>query len=131
MVKDRESQPRQERTALCDALDVSDDVVRQKILDLGLEDDIPLWELADTCRAADMIADGTVGVEALAGALMDLARKGEIKILVGPWDDAEPRYADLEEAEQALMDMRQFSVAEETAHDLQRLYYVNVDNLPG
>ena len=101
------------------------------ILDLGMEDDIPLWEVTDACRKAHLIADGAVGVEALAGTLMDLARRAEIRILAGPWDDPEPRRVDLGEAETLLADSRQYSSAEEIANDMERVYYVNVDNIAG
>jgi hypothetical protein len=108
---------------------VTDDALRRAILDLGLEDDIPLWEITDTCRAADLIAAGPIGVEALAGTLLELARKDEIRILVGRWDDPEPRYVDLDEAETLLADARRYSSADEIAADLERVYYVNVENI--
>ena len=40
-----------------------------------------------------MIADGPTGVESLLGALLALAQKDEIRILVGHWDDPDLRYA--------------------------------------
>lgn len=108
---------------------MTDEALRREVLDLGLEDDIPLWEIADTCRAAGLIADGPVGVEVLAEVLLDLVRKDEIRILVGRWDDPELRYADREEAENVLADARRYSSAEEIANELERVYYVNVDNI--
>lgn len=108
---------------------MTDDALRQAILDLGLEDDIPLWQIKDTCRAADLIVDGTAGIELLASALLDLARKDQIRILVGRWNDSEPRYVDVDEAERLLADTRRYTSAEEIAHDLERVYYVNVDNI--
>jgi len=108
---------------------VADDALRTAILDLGLEDGIPLWENTNTCRAAGVIADGPTGVESLLGALLALAQKDEIRILVGHWDDPELRYADRDEAETLLADARRFSSADETAHALERVYYVNVDSI--
>lgn len=108
---------------------MTDDALRREILELGLEDDIPLWEIADTCRAAGVIGAGTAGVEALAEAGLDLSRKGEIRILVGPWAEPDPRYADIDEAEEVLKDVRRYSSADEIAHGLERVYYVNVDNI--
>jgi hypothetical protein len=108
---------------------VSDDALRREILELGLEDDIPLWEVADDCRAAGLISLGSAGVEVLAAALIELARKGEIRVRVGPWDGPEPRDADAEQVESLLLDQRRYSSAEEIANDLERVYYVNVDNI--
>jgi hypothetical protein len=108
---------------------VKDDALRQAILDLGLEADIPLWEVTSDCRKADLIADGIVGVEALAETLLDLARQDKIRILVGRWDDPAPRYVDLDEATALLADSRRYSSEEEIANDLERVYYVNVDNI--
>jgi hypothetical protein len=120
---------RHESALLCRAPGVTDDALRRAILDLGLEDRIPLWEITDTCRAVGVIADGPTGVESLVGALLALARKDEIRILVGRWDDPEPQYADRDEVETLLADARRYSSADETAHDLERVYYVSVDNI--
>lgn len=116
---------------MCDALKVSDDALRREILDLGLEDDIPLWEVADHCRAAGVIVPGTTGLDVLGEALIALARKGEIRIRVGPWDDPEPKDLDVEHAKPLLLDRRRYSSAEEIADGLDRVYYVNVDNIVG
>ena len=108
---------------------MTDDGLRREILELGLEDDIPLWELAGDCRAAGLIDDGPAGVDALARALAELARKGEIRVLVGAWNDPEPRHVEPDEAERLLVDRRRYSSAEEIAHGLERVYYVNPDNV--
>lgn len=108
---------------------MSDDALRRAILDLGLEDDIPLWEVADDCRRAGLIAPGTTGLRMLSTALIDLARKGEIRIRMGQWDDAEPTDVDAELAEALLLDWRRYSSAEEIADGLVRAYYVNVNNI--
>ena len=76
-----------------------------------------------------VIADGPTGVESLVGALLALARKDEIRILVGRWDDPEPQYADRDEVETLLADARRYSSADETDLDLERVYYVSVDNV--
>jgi len=48
------------------ALRMIDDGLRHEILTLGLEDDIPIWEVAGVCRASGVIAQGTEGTEVLA-----------------------------------------------------------------
>ena len=108
---------------------MTDDALRQAILDLGLEDAIPLWEIADDCRSAGLIPVGIGGVELLAEALLVQARKDQIRILAGRWDAPEPRYVDLDEAETLLADPRRYNSAEEIAHDLERVYFINVDNI--
>ncbi|QYJ03865.1 hypothetical protein KUV85_16315 [Nocardioides panacisoli] len=108
---------------------MTDDALHKAILDIGLEDDIPLWEIADTCHSAGLIADGTVGIEVLATVLLDLARKDTIRVLVGRWNDPQPRYVGAREAETLLADTRRYASSEEIAHDLERVYYVNVDNI--
>ena len=108
-----------------------DDGLRLEILTLGLEDDIPLWEVADVCRGSGAIAQGTDGTEVLASALVELAHEGAIRVLVGPWDEPEPRYVGAHEAEELLTDMRRYSSAAEIALDLERVYYVNIHNIAG
>ena len=108
---------------------MNDDPLRREILKLGLEDDIPLWEVADQCRAAGLIAAGSAGVDVLGECLIALARTGEIRIRVGTWDDSEPRDTDVEEAEPLLQDRRRYSSAEEIVNGLERVYYFNVDNI--
>lgn len=107
---------------------MSDESLRREILELGLEDDIPLWELADVCRAAGLIDDRPTGVDALARVLVGLVRQGEIHVLVGAWSDPEPRQAVLDQAERLLADQRHYSSAQEVAHGLERVYFVNADN---
>ena len=111
-------------------LDVADDTaLRQTVLDLGLEDQIPLWEAMDTCRRNGLVVQGAVGAHELGNLLLALAREGKIRILVGHWEDPNPRFVDVDEAAQLLADDRRYTSAEEIAHDLQRVYYVNVDNI--
>lgn len=65
----------------------------------------------------------------LGEALIALARQGQIRILVSRWDDPEPRVIDVEEAEPLLLDGRRYSSQDEISNDLERVYYVNVDNI--
>lgn len=98
-----------------------DDALRRAILDLGLEDAIPLWEVADDCRSAGLVPLGIGGVERLGEALSALVRGNQIRILSGRWDEAEPRYVDLDEAETLLADARRYDSSEEIAHGLERV----------
>lgn len=117
---------------LCDALAMTDcavDAVQRVVLALGLEDDIPLWEVADDCRAYGVTAPGMAGLEVLAAVLIGLARKDQIRIRVGLWNDPQPRDVNIAEAEPLLLDWRRYSSAEEIANKLERVYYVNADNI--
>ena len=76
-----------------------------------------------------MIAPGAAGLDVLGEALIDLAREGEIRIRVGPWDDPDPKDLDVEGAGPLLLDRRRYSSAEEIADGLDRTYYVNVHNI--
>lgn len=106
-----------------------EDALRRRILDLGLENDIPLWEVADDCRAAGLIAADRRGIDVPGEALLALARTGRIRVRAGPWADPTTRDANVEEAELFLLDPRRYSSAEEIANGLDRVYYVNVDNI--
>lgn len=93
-----------------------------------MEDDIPLWEITSAGRAEGLIAEGAEGVPVLASALLELARAGEIRVLVGPWNDPEPREVEVGEAEPLLADGRRYDSAEEMANDLERVYYFSADS---
>jgi hypothetical protein len=99
---------------ICRDPEVTGDPLRDETLVLSLEDDVPLWEMTDTCRQTGLIAAGTSGVKVLGQALLDLARRGEIRILVGKWDAPEPRYASIDDAQTLLADSRRYSSAEES-----------------
>jgi hypothetical protein len=81
---------------------------------------------ADHCRAASLVADGSAGVTVLAATLIELALSGEIRVLVGPWQDREPRSVETAEVEELLADPRRYSSAEEVALGLERVYVANV-----
>jgi hypothetical protein len=108
---------------------MADAALRQTVLDLGLEDDIPLWEVAETCRRDRLVAEGSSGIQELGDLLLSLAREGKIRILAGRWDDPSPRVLDADEAAPLLADGRRYVAAEEIAVGLDRVYYVNVDNI--
>lgn len=45
---------------------VDADTLRREVLALGLEDDIPLWEVMEACRHDDLVDEGALGVRQLA-----------------------------------------------------------------
>lgn len=106
--------------------DESDGRVRAELLELGLEDWIPIPEaLANPeIRAAANGADVTAAVRR---ALVDLAESGEVVLYRGKWD-ADPDAVPREEGIALLADPVWFSF--HTADpDEQRLYFVNAENI--
>jgi hypothetical protein len=101
--------------------------LQQALLELGLEDLIPLPEAFGDpdIRAA---VGGELTVEDVAAALTDLSRMGRISVWAGHWP-SEPRRIELHEAEQLLHDPRRYSFEQE-AQGLERVYFVNVENVP-
>lgn len=56
--------------------------LRQEILDLGLEDEIPLPEIAGI---EEIRSEGGASVEDISTALIELLREGRIQIWGAPW----------------------------------------------
>jgi len=97
--------------------------VRQAVLDLGLEDVIPLPEIADEVRSIRP----DVAVEALRTALLALLKEGRIQVWSGRWPD-EPQAVDPAMAEELLRDDERYEF-NSPADQRLRVYYINVDNL--
>jgi hypothetical protein len=97
------------------------------LLDLGLEDWIPLPETSEAPEVRESI-DGTASVDVVSKALVELLRLGLIQVWKGRWSD-EPRPVGLQEAEELLRDSRRYSFDAEAAAGLDRVYYVNVENV--
>lgn len=107
------------------------EAIEATVLDEGLEADIPLPEIAETCVREGLLAVETESdYQALAEVLTQLLVAGRIKVLSGHWSDPEPRFVDdIDEATQLLADLRQYTYSSEEAFDLKRVFYVNVQNL--
>lgn len=99
--------------------------LRQEVLALGLEDDIPLPEIAGDLRTRA----GTLDLAALGDVLVALVREGRIQVLGGYWSEA-PKPLDLATAETLLKAEEQYEF-NSPADQRMRVYYVNVDNLRG
>ncbi|WP_247046623.1 hypothetical protein [Arthrobacter rhizosphaerae] len=97
--------------------------LRQALLDLGLEDDIPLPEAATD---PEVLSEGA-SVEDISTALIELLREGRIQISAGHWSQ-EPEFVDPGTAEELLRDHEQYTF-KSTADLRLRVYYVNVDNV--
>lgn len=102
--------------------------LHEELLELGMEDVIPLWEIISPPEARHRRADEPSFEEA-SEALIDLMEQGRIRVLSGPWHDNDPAFADPDAAKELLRDRRRYSSAEEIANDLDRVYFVNVENL--
>lgn len=99
--------------------------LRQALLDLGLEDLIPLPEIPTDEDIRKVLEPRTV--EDLGTALIGLLREGRIQVWSGHWSQ-DPEVVDPTTAERLLRDEEQYEFNSPT--DLQqRVYYVNVDNI--
>jgi hypothetical protein len=102
--------------------------VRQELLDLGLEDSIPLPEAVATARS--------LGCEHpehdVREAVTELTRQGHFRWWRGPWArEDEHIEVPAHELELLLQDLRWYRFRLEEP-DEERLYFVNVENiLPG
>lgn len=99
--------------------------LQEALLDLGLEDWIPLPEILDTPEVRPLVEDGTA-VGLVCRALVDLLAQDRIQVWFGQWS-ADPSPAPREVAEKLLLDERRYSFGAEDA-GLDRVYFVNVAN---
>lgn len=99
--------------------------LRKALLDLGLEDLIPLWELPTSGEVRAVL--GPVRVDELAAALVELLREQRIQVWVGPWPK-DPEVVDFATAERLLKDEQQYE-PNSPADRRARVYYANVDNI--
>ena len=96
------------------------------LLDLGLEDWIPLPEAVEAARFEGLVrADESVAK--ISRALVDLLREGRIQVWSGPWAAEQPSPVSPELAESMLLDHTRYSFVSE-ANGLERVFYVNVQN---
>ena len=99
--------------------------LHEALLELGLEDWIPLPEIFTTPEVHNLI-DSDRAIEAVSLALVDLLRQSRIQVWTGHWPD-EPTPVSLELGESMLLDARRYSFDAETS-GLERVYYASVDN---
>lgn len=100
--------------------------LRETILAEGLEDLIPLPEIALTVKGRQLVAPEQVILE-VSAALVDLLNEDRIQVWGGHWSD-EPQVLDRETALTALSVPKQYEF-NSSADLARRLYYVNVENL--
>jgi hypothetical protein len=99
--------------------------LRQALLDLGLEDLIPLPEIPTAEEIREVLGGGTV--EDLAAVLIELLRERQIQVWSGHWS-RDPEVVDPVNAERLLRVEEQYEF-NSSADQRLRVYYVNVDNL--
>lgn len=99
--------------------------LRQALLDLGLEDLIPLPEIPTAEEIREVLERGAV--EDLATALVELLRQRRIQVWSGHWSQ-DPEVVDPVTAEKLLRVEQQYEF-NSPADQRLRVYYVNVDNL--
>jgi hypothetical protein len=100
--------------------------LQEALLELGLEDLIPLSEIQATPEVRDLGQDYQ-HLRKISAALVDLLRTGRIQVWAGHWPD-EPSLVSGDEAEALVGDERRYSFDGE-ADGLERVYFTNVENL--
>ena len=102
------------------------DGLRETVLDLGLEDLIPLPELMQT--VVERFDDYHSAVRAVAQVLGELVADDRVRIYRGPWQDPDPPRITAADALELLRDEKwyRFRIDEP---DEERLQYINVANL--
>lgn len=100
--------------------------LHEALLELGLEDLIPLPEIRATSEVR-VLGEEYQDLEKISTALVDLLRAGRIQVWGGHWP-AEPTLVSDEVAEPILRDERRYSFDAE-ADGLERVYFTNVENL--
>jgi hypothetical protein len=100
--------------------------VRSVLLDLGLEDLIPLPEAAAAPELRAVVKERDL-VEVMSGALGELVREDAIRLFRGAWN-AKPQPVPAEEGVALLHNSEWYRFRTDDP-DEERLYFVNVDNL--
>lgn len=100
--------------------------LHEALLELGLEDLIPLPEIRTTPEVRDL-AEGYQFFEKVSTALVDLLRADRIQVWAGHWPD-EPTLVSNDVAETILRDERRYLFDAE-ADGPERVYFTNVENL--
>ena len=99
--------------------------LHEALLELGLEDLIPLPEVFHTPEVRPLV-EGGPAVRLVSRALLDLLARGRIQVWSGQWWE-DPHLASRVDAEKLLLDERRYSFdLEQTG--LERVYFVNVAN---
>ncbi|TWE07844.1 hypothetical protein [Rudaeicoccus suwonensis] len=101
--------------------------LKEALLDLGLEDLIALPEIASTPEVSIVLDSARDAVEDIAAALVELLHEGRIRAWAALWSQ-EPRLLGDQAAERLLRDLRRYSFLSDPV-EMERVYYVNVDNL--
>lgn len=102
-------------------------LLRDVLLELGLEDLIPLPEILAAPEVHELGAEYR-HIQKISAALVELLREIRIQVWEGFWHE-EPKHISGEPAEAVLGDMRRYSFDAEAADGLKRVYYVNVNNI--
>ena len=99
--------------------------LHEALLELGLEDWIPLPEIVATPEVRSVV-DSDRATELVSLALVDLLRQGRIQVWAGRWPD-EPTLVSDDLAEAMLLDGRRYA-GDAVASGDERVYFVNVEN---
>jgi hypothetical protein len=102
--------------------------MRQAVLDLGMEDWIPLPEAVGTPEVRAAIGDEREAWAVLSDVLKALVQERRIVICRGRWDDNDPTDVPGTDVLELLGQERWYAFHPEE-QDEERLYFVNVENV--
>ncbi len=108
---------------------VNHDPLRLALLELGLEDDIPIPE-----AFADPEVRAAIGQEdpfrAVSRALQQLLREGRIRLFCGRWDEEDAAPVPDGQGVELLADAKWYAFHTDDPEE-QRMYFANIDNVRG
>jgi hypothetical protein len=99
--------------------------LRKALLDLGLEDDIPLWEAVGSAEVRKAVGEGDP-IPAVSTILAALARDGAIFVYHGIWSSEPDDPVGIDEAIALVQDRRYYNA--DTEPNDERVWFVNVGN---
>ena len=102
--------------------------VKQAVLELGLEDWIPLPEAVTAVEVRAALRGDREAWPAVSEALKDLLREHRVQLFRGRWDEDDPRALSDAEALEVLGEERWYTFHPEDPED-ERIYFVNVKNV--
>jgi hypothetical protein len=101
--------------------------VRALLLNRGLEDWIPIPEVAEEGEVRDAAGE-TDPIGVIERALAELVKARKIRLFRGEWDEDDPAPVGLSEALNLLRDRYWYTYHLDDPQE-QRLFFVNVDNI--
>jgi hypothetical protein len=102
--------------------------VKGLVLEMGLEDWIPLPEAVATAELRQAVSADRDAWVAVSDALKDLVLEGRVRLYRGRWDDDDPRELSEGEALKVLGEEHWYAFHTEDPEE-ERVWFVNAQNI--